>query len=163
MNSCQSNFEETSIKMDINIYVIALGQWYDNLMRDLTATQWSTSGIPPMTPTSATVEDLESHFQVSTMNKKWINSLKSSIFEPRPTKAQTWGVCTLNSDKSTVWPCTDDRTSTLCGFGHLRVVLHRPLHGWIFRRGQVLKGIQAHRSWHGDEVHVAVGFNFKIR
>ena len=38
----------------INFYVIALGQWYDNLMRDLTGTEWSTWGIPPMTPTSVT-------------------------------------------------------------------------------------------------------------
>lgn len=157
MNSSQNNFAETSIKMD-----------HQHLCHCFLQMIWQPlegphcNSVVNMRNSSHGSNPNSWRFGIPFPSEYNEQEVFSSWNHPFlvPTKLGQW-VCTLNSNKSTVWP--PERTFPLCGFGHLRVVLHRPLHGWIFRRGQVPKGIEAHRSWHSDEVHVAVGFKFKIR
>ena len=101
MNSCQSNFEETSIKMDHQLLCYCFGpmiwqpherphwNWVVNMGNSSHDSNFSY-GSDLAKPTR-TVEDLESHFQVSTMNKKWLNSLKSSILSPGQPKPKLEG------------------------------------------------------------------------
>ena len=173
MNSCRSNFEETSIKMDHQHLCYCFGPmiWQPherphcnsvvNMGNSSHDSNFSYGSDLAKTDPNSWRFGIP-WLQVRTI-KQDVNKLPEIIhfWALANQTPNLRGLYPQRIDKSTVWPCIE-RTSTLRGFGHLRVVLHRPLHGWIFRRGQVLKGIEAHRSWHSDEVHVAVGFKFKI-